>query len=518
LRTLLSFAAVLSTAALLTAQSPLTTTFAGGNGQSGNMFDVGAILPVVVTGFDINLTGTADIEIYTLNFPNTSYLPSINTAGDWTLAGSAAGVVGAGAGVPTTVPITLAVPINPGEIQAFYVTTTNGTLAYTNGTAAGALFASNSDIEFFEGSGVAYPFTANFIPRVFNGNIYYSIGSGSAASNQAYGLACGGSAVGDGTFYEQYDAANPVDIANTSYTLNWSGNEYVVTPGASAFYLPTSANIGLGDDVVVTVAMPFPLPTPAGVLNNIFLGSNGYIGFQSGLPGDFTESVAELLSQQMRLAFFWDDLEPNASGSVTTELDGSGIFHITFTDVPEWGTTNLNTIQISLSPSGTIELKYGSIGSSTGIVGFSTGNGATDPGATDLTSALPLVVTTGVFVPNLTLAGATRPVTGTNWDLVTNGIDAVSPASITFFGDRLAAGVALPTIGINAPGCEANISNLFGNLAGVNVGGSSTVSIPVPNVPALVGAQLSAQSLGLSLSNPANIVVSNGVEGTVGDV
>ncbi|MFT6082489.1 MAG: hypothetical protein ACJAYX_002826 [Planctomycetota bacterium] len=526
MRSLLSLAAVISAATLFSAatvaQSPLVAPFNSDNGQSGNQFDLVATSPVIISGFDVNIdAGVWDLEVYTVTGGGTK-VGVENNASAWTLVGSATGVTGAGLNLPTPLPIALAIPIAPGQTQGFYVTVSNGTsMNYTNGVTPQGVLASNGDLTILEGTGHSYPFGSLFNPRNFNANIYYSVAAGTFAVNQVFGTACGGSAIVDGTFYEVFDAANPVDIANTNYTLSWTGSDYVVVPGATPFYTPTGADLGLGDDVVVALPLPFGLPTPQGVLNEVYLGSNGYIGFQSGLPGDFTETVAELLSQQTRLAFFWDDLEPNsaASGDCTAELDGAGVFHITFTDVPTWGsTTSLNTIQVSLNPSGTIELKYGTIGSPTGIVGFSTGNGATDPGATDLTAVAALVITTGAFIPDLTLAGGTRPIIGTNWDLVTTGIDAVSPISITFFGSRMAAGLPLTSIGINAPGCDANINNLLGSLSAANVAGSSTVSITLPNNPALIGQVLSGQSLGLSLVNGANIVVSNGLEGTVGDL
>ena len=46
---------LLSAAAV--AQSPLVAPFNSNNGQSGNQFDLVAINPVVITGFDVNIDG-----------------------------------------------------------------------------------------------------------------------------------------------------------------------------------------------------------------------------------------------------------------------------------------------------------------------------------------------------------------------------------------------------------------------------------------------------------------------------
>ena len=99
--------AALALSATAFAQSPLTTTFASNNGQAGNMFDLVALNAsgVTIRYFDVNLDpGSWDLEIYRLTNPGP-YLPSVNTPGDWTLVGSAAGVVSNGTNSPTQLQI-----------------------------------------------------------------------------------------------------------------------------------------------------------------------------------------------------------------------------------------------------------------------------------------------------------------------------------------------------------------------------------------------------------------------------
>ena len=117
---------------------------------------------------------------------------------------------------------------------------------------------------------------------------------------------------------------------------------------------------------------------------------------------------------------------------------------------------------------------------------------------------------------DLELVGASLPSIGNNWNLTTNNIDPVSPIAITFLG---ASGVAIPlvAIGLNAPGCDLNLSTLLGSIQGTAVAGSATVSLALPANAALIGQQLSGQSIALTLSNSANIVSSNGVTGTIGN-
>jgi hypothetical protein len=156
----------------------LATLFDGGNGQSGNMFDINALETVTIDSFDIHLVAgtTDDIEVY---FKPGTFVGSEGDASAWTLLATAAGITSAGDNTPTPLGLSLGQTIAAGDTGAFYVTTTlGGTMAYTNGTTQGAIFASDANIEFLEGDGVVYPFAGNFSPRVFNGNILYTAGDG----------------------------------------------------------------------------------------------------------------------------------------------------------------------------------------------------------------------------------------------------------------------------------------------------------------------------------------------------
>jgi hypothetical protein len=150
----------------------LTTTFAGGNGQSGNMFDVRSTTrAITIEGFDVNLiAGTHTVEIY---YKAGSYVGFDTNAAAWTLAASVPNVTSVEIDTPTSVPVTLSIVIPAGQTYAFYVTTTTGSMRYTNGTTEGAPYASDTYIVIHEGLGKAYPFSSSFTPRVFNGNVYY---------------------------------------------------------------------------------------------------------------------------------------------------------------------------------------------------------------------------------------------------------------------------------------------------------------------------------------------------------
>jgi subtilisin-like proprotein convertase family protein len=154
--------------------SSLTTIFDGGNGQAGNMFDLAAINDLTIDSFDIHMNAgvTGDAEIY---FKTGTWVGSDMDASAWTLLETVTGVTSLGDNVPTPLNLDMGVAVAAGETVAFYVTLTDVGLAYTNGTVTGALFASDDNMEVFEGAGKVYPFDNTFEPRNFNGNIVYTI-------------------------------------------------------------------------------------------------------------------------------------------------------------------------------------------------------------------------------------------------------------------------------------------------------------------------------------------------------
>ncbi len=152
----------------------ISTGFAGGNGQSGNMFDVNVLTVsgIEISQFDLNLDlGSWDLMLYT---KSGTYVGSETTPSDWTLHETTLGLTSAGENQPTAWDIS-DLTLGPG-IHSFYVNVANGTaLNYTNGTAEGNLAASNADIEIFEGIGNQANFGGQFSPRVWNGNIIYEV-------------------------------------------------------------------------------------------------------------------------------------------------------------------------------------------------------------------------------------------------------------------------------------------------------------------------------------------------------
>jgi len=151
----------------------LTTTFAGNNGQNGNMFDVvtkGSAL--TVTGFDLHLAfGQHTIALYKLN---GSWTDAQYDASEWTLLDTAS-LSGNGRGAATFFDVA-DFGLNAGATTGLYVTITNGgTMHYTDGSGVGNVYAENNYLQILEGAGKAYAFGDTYAPRVWNGSMYYQV-------------------------------------------------------------------------------------------------------------------------------------------------------------------------------------------------------------------------------------------------------------------------------------------------------------------------------------------------------
>ena len=157
----------------------LETTFAGGSGQAGNMFDVvvpesASLDAVIISNMAIHtLWEEEEFTIYGKAGKYSGYEMD-ETA--WTLLGQ--GVVqGKGNGAPTPLPFNAFEPVRiaKGDSYAFYVTLARPNLRYTVGNGSGNVIKSNNHLQILEGIGTALPaFDAHVENRAWNGALYYS--------------------------------------------------------------------------------------------------------------------------------------------------------------------------------------------------------------------------------------------------------------------------------------------------------------------------------------------------------
>ncbi len=155
----------------------ITSTFVGGNGGYGNMFDVvvgGSNL--FIESMDVNDNNasgiTAPIEMY---YKAGSYFGNETNSGAWTMLGSGT-ITSNGPGVPTPLPFAVNLTLTAGQVYGIYITKTDSTiLDYTNGTSELSVYADDGNLSILEGIGTNLPiFSVLARPRVWNGNIHYN--------------------------------------------------------------------------------------------------------------------------------------------------------------------------------------------------------------------------------------------------------------------------------------------------------------------------------------------------------
>jgi len=223
----------------------LTSTLAGGNEQSGNMFDITAINTVNISSFDEHLLNNGDIQIY---FKPGTHVGFEQNANAWTLIGTATGIVSNGIGVATAIPLPVNVVIPAGQTYAFYITFADpldqARIIYTNGTAVGNVFASDANIQIKEGAGKAYPFLSTFTPRQFNGVVHYTTGENCpivTPTNTATATATNTPTATATETFTPTDTATPTATATETFTPTATATEtFTPTATATETFTPTA--------------------------------------------------------------------------------------------------------------------------------------------------------------------------------------------------------------------------------------------------------------------------------------
>jgi hypothetical protein len=496
----------------------LTVQYNGiSNGQKGTTFEVRNIsaTPITIGSFDqcFLAAGTDDIEVYTLAGSCAGL--ELN-AGAWTLVGSAAGVVHGVSPTFDPIPVPIGITILPAQTQSFYITVTNatsGSAYYTSGTNQyGVVYAGNVDLQLIGRTGNSYPFGSGFgLPtagRLWNGRVNYcpSGGGGTLATASSVGAGCGSRA---GSFYELFQNGT-FDLSNTSLTLNYAGGGYVVTQGGTGWYNATGANLGLSDDSVSAAqTLNFAMPYPGGVTSNLYVSSNGFVWAQSNTDnGCCNGAVAGFLSGGARWAQNWADLNPGVGGTVQFDLDPSGTAaYVTFTNVPEYGTSNLQTFQVAFFNNGNVQYRYQACGQANHqvLAGFTVGGGAIDPGSTDISAITALVV--GPESRPLALTSSPRPIINTTITLTTSNITATAPFGAVLVG---LSNPNLPLGFLGMPGCFQYTDGLI-TLLFLPFGSSTANTLfNVPNAASLTLYTQSAVYDPAAALTPFGAVTSNG--------
>jgi hypothetical protein len=513
----------------------VTTLTTSGNGQNGTMFDVVNIsaTPINIGSFDqcfFNAGTSAFIEVYTK--PGT-WNGSQQTPGAWTLVGSAASFTHGIAPALDAIPITVNVTILPGATQGFYITgDVATTVAYTTGAAGqlGTVIGSDASLQVTAGVGVPYPFGAPFgLPnagRLWNGRVHYCpSGTGTVlATNTTLGAGC--LTVADVSSYELF-ATGAFDLTSSPISLIHTGSGYLAFAGGATYVAPSGAAqvLALTDDSETTVTLSQAMPVGSNSsTTTLTVCSNGYVSPASGNGTGFTPTAATFLNgPQPWWSVAWHDLNPAIAGSGQVKFEQVGnIAYVTWDGVFDFGGTSPNTFQAQFDvTNGSVNFVYQTM-STLGngwLVGFSDGGVSADPGSMDISAALPGSYTAATFaVSPLTLAGTSRPITGTTWNLNTTNVPATGTLGLEIFG------LSDPNIAdlgfIGAPGCGIRASLDVLNVWVVAGQSTHAYSLAVPSNPSLLNFHVYTNAAVLQPGVNTLLggtITSNGIDGLIGD-
>lgn len=400
----------------------------------------------------------------------------------------------------------------------------SGTLLASITTAP---FATGTANQFFQMTGGTF----DRVDVIAGGNwvITELVIEGSAvgfAQANPYGGGCGG--VSDyASYYEQF-ASGTFDLGGapgSETVLNHlnAGTGYVVVAGAPAWFTPISGDLGLGDDQVspaqsLGFAMTFPGGGPT--VTDIYISSNGFIWLANNTNSDLFPSATQLVSQDPRIAMFWQDLRPAAGGGTgTIHFDSdpaNGVAYVTFVGVEGFANPSaLVDVQCALFANGSFELRYGAetmsaSGTRAPLVGYSPGMGSLVPPASDLSSP-PVYTAPDLVVPDLSLS-SDRPVEGSNMNITIDNIPAGTVlGTLVLSGTQFDPGIQpLPGLGLCVQ--HVGLDDVFYFLP---TGSTHVVTFPVP-ATGFTGAQVFVQAVTLSPGvNSVGVASSNGIAWTV---
>jgi hypothetical protein len=317
------------------------------------------------------------------------------------------------------------------------------------------------------------------------------------------------------SFYE----SGPFDLSNTALQFINTGTGYLVLPTASTWYTPTSTPATFGDDVVVSFPLGWTLPYPGGVTNTLAVSSNGFVnGGNNTASGCCAFNIGQFLGSTTAgtgpcWAALWHDLNPSAGGTVHLDSDPvTQTAYVTFTNVPQYGTSNLNTFQYAFSVTGIVELRWQTCAVTTAGVGYSPANNNLDPGSMDISAATTILTSATDTLP-VSLDASARPVLGTTIQMNVGNIPPGAPIAGLIYGlTKFSPG--LPLAGIGMPGCFQYGSQ---EVTVLLIAPGSTASAPfgVPNNPAFAGVHVVVQAAVFDPAgghNTLGALSSNGVE------
>ena len=175
---------------------------------------------------------------------------------------------------------------------------------------------------------------------------------------------------------------NPLDLANVGLRFEPADSGYAITTVGADFRASLGTAVTLGDDDSAAQAIAFPFTFYGRQFSSLFVNSDGNLTFEAPDNASTARGIGRLATGAPRIAPFFADLDPSASGRVFVN-SAADAMTITWCAVPGFGLAETVTVQAVLLPGGSVEFRFGAATLGDGIVGVS-------PGAANTAASLDL--------------------------------------------------------------------------------------------------------------------------------
>jgi hypothetical protein len=317
-----------------------------------------------------------------------------------------------------------------------------------------------------------------------------------AATAIPYGTGC---VARHTSFYEDFANAAAFDLSNTAMTMINNGSSYTMATGLNGFVAPSAnaVSLNLTDDSQTTVQLAGAFPYPGGTTTALTVCSNGFVSVANGNGTPFTPAVSNMLAFPQTAWGDWHDYlpaGPGPVGQVMFEQIGN-VAYVTWNAVNDYGNPVPNTWQLQFDRgNGSVHfaLQAMSLGGNGHLVFHSPGGPSLDPGNRDISATLAGgFATSPIDIAPLTLTATTRPVSGTNCNMLTANIPAASPFGAVQIGlTQYDPGIDLGALGMAT--CR-RYADGTATLLFVGAGPTATLAFAIP--PGFAGLHVYAQSL-----------------------
>ena len=179
---------------------------------------------------------------------------------------------------------------------------------------------------------------------------------------------------------------NVFDVRSTGLRFTRSGSSYTLSKIDGGFRSALGTRLTLQDDDAIQVNIPFSFPFYGAGRTVAFINSDGNITLEEEDKSSTERNLGRMVTGPPRIAPFFADLDPTTGSGRIFVNAAADQYTVTWCNVRGFDSTRAVTVQATLLPDGSVEMKFGdSTNVQESIVGISPGHTA-DIALVDLTS------------------------------------------------------------------------------------------------------------------------------------